>query len=248
MRQRQIRMLREAFPYNKFTYDALRYTCTRVRRVPLNFKLKFYTRKNTAKETFRGHRNRAQTSASEVPVPVAPHVAEKRDGGCSWARGQRGVLVAMEIYHRLPRETWSRIKHARSRAGRALARGTDGEGRRGGERTGARGPRREENRVTARSRVAATCSCAAGEGGLRPINHGRILRFCRTSRSTCVPRAPLFRGPNRSRNGVRTVVRRGRVPVIRETSARTAGYILPGSIRLTKAGPRLHRETETSFV
>lgn len=27
----------------------------------------------------------------------------------------------------------------------------------------------------------------------RTINHGRVLRFCRASRPTCVPRAPLFR-------------------------------------------------------
>lgn len=27
----------------------------------------------------------------------------------------------------------------------------------------------------------------------RAINHGRVLRFCRASRPTCVPRAPLFR-------------------------------------------------------
>lgn len=27
----------------------------------------------------------------------------------------------------------------------------------------------------------------------RTINHGRVLRFCRASRPTCVPRTPLFR-------------------------------------------------------
>lgn len=126
------------------------------------------------------------------------HLAETRE------EGYKRTLVVVEIYHRLPRDVE-----------RASARALSARSREGCASVGHEAPRREENRVTARSRGTA-CSCTAEEGG-----QGRLITvaFCGfVARHD--PRA--FRGlhcsaPNRSGKRCRTVVRRGRVPVVCET-------------------------------
>lgn len=114
------------------------------------------------------------------------------------------ALVAVEIYHRLPRDERD-VKRASARALSARSR----EGC-------ANGAPERENGVTARSRGGRRVLARSGEGG-----QGRLITvaFCGfVARHD--PRA--FRGPhcsppNRSGNGCRTVVRRGRVPVVRKT-------------------------------
>lgn len=139
MRQRQIRMLRvqqgEAFPYNKFAHDALRYTRTRVRRVPPNFKLKFYTRKNTAKETFR-----ARTSASGDPgAGCTPRSRETRQelqlGAGTEGRGDRDARslpwkFIIDFHERRGRALSTRVRGlvARSREARMERGGGEGRG------------------------------------------------------------------------------------------------------------------------
>lgn len=117
------------------------------------------------------------------------------------------ALVAVEIYHRLSRDERN-VERASARALSARSRK--------GCANGAHEISERENGVTARSRDARRVLARSGEGG-----QGRLITvaFCGfVARHD--PRA--FRGPhcsppNRSGNGCRTVVRRGRVPVVRKT-------------------------------
>lgn len=175
---------------------------------------------------------------------VTSCICERCSQNCSqsWRakKVHKQALVAVEIYHRLPRDerdverTSARALSARSREGCAR---------------GAHGAPERENGVTARSRGARRVLARSEEGG-----QGRLITvaFCGfvARHDPRAFRGPHCSAPNRSGNDCRTVVRRGRVPVVRKTipahgsSPRTRTFYGEPILRLSPAsGPTLRQRS-----
>jgi len=135
---------------------------------------------------------------------------------------------------------WSRIKRARSRAGRALARP-------GPEAPPGPGQKKiESRRVRLVRRVLARLERAACGRLITVAFCGFVARH-----DPRAFRGPHCSAPNRSRNGVRTVVRRGRVPVVRETGVRTPARAFhqdPSAAQSGRSQDRLRQCSSENFV